>query len=88
MATSIVPGTPAAFPVFADAFPPTGSLLHENMYTAVEPVSGGDAPASTGPAGPTRRWHRLKSGPRPPSEPRWKGQDRHTETQAGNNKGQ
>jgi hypothetical protein len=49
MATSIVPGTPAAFPVFADAFAPTGSVLHENMYTAFEPVSGGAAPASTGP---------------------------------------
>jgi hypothetical protein len=49
MATSIVPGTPAAFPVFADAFPPTGSLLHENMYTSAQLVSGGGVPASTGP---------------------------------------
>jgi hypothetical protein len=49
MATSIVPGTPLAFPVFAAAFQPTGSLLHENMYTSGEFVTGGHVPASAGP---------------------------------------
>jgi BNR repeat protein len=49
MATSVVPGTPVAFPVFAAAFPPTGSLLHENMYTSFELVTGGGTAARTGP---------------------------------------
>lgn len=49
MATSIVAGTAAAFPVFAAANPPTGSLLHENMYTSFEQVTGGGTPARTGP---------------------------------------
>lgn len=44
ISTSIVPGTRAALPVFAVAFPPTDSVLHENMYTSAQAVMGGGVP--------------------------------------------
>jgi hypothetical protein len=48
ISTSIVPGTPKAFPFFAVATPPTGSLLHEDMFTASLRVTGGPVTAATG----------------------------------------
>jgi BNR repeat-like domain len=53
MACPIVTGTRSAFPVFAAAAPPTGTVLHENMYTSHEPVLGGTLRASSG--GPVAR---------------------------------
>jgi hypothetical protein len=50
IATAIVPGTRAAYPVFAAAGPPTGTLLHENIYTAPLHVTGGSLQASAAPA--------------------------------------
>jgi BNR repeat-like domain len=47
ISTSIVSGTRRAFPLFAAASPPTGDLLHENMYTARMAVSGGGVRAGT-----------------------------------------
>ena len=47
ISTSIVPGTRRAFPLFAAASPPTGTLLHENMYTARMSVTGGGVRAGT-----------------------------------------
>jgi hypothetical protein len=41
ISTSIVPGTPRAFPFFAVAGAPAGGLLHEDMYTANVRVNGG-----------------------------------------------
>ena len=49
MATSIVAGASEAFPVFAAASQPTGSLLHENMFTAGEPVTGGGLSGQVAP---------------------------------------
>ena len=49
-ATAVVPGTGAAFPLFAAAGPPTGTVLHENTYTAFLPVTGGSVTASAAPA--------------------------------------
>lgn len=46
MATAAVPGTDTAYPVFASASSPTGTVLHENMYTSAERVSGGGLPAA------------------------------------------
>ena len=48
-ATAIVPGTLAAFPLFAAAGPPTGTVLDENTYTAYVSVTGGPVTASTVP---------------------------------------
>jgi BNR repeat-like domain len=50
MASPIVTGTLSAFPVFAAASPPVGTVLHENMYTARELVLGGGLPAGAGQA--------------------------------------
>jgi hypothetical protein len=48
-ATAIGPGTLAAFPLFAAAGPPTGTVLDENTYIAYVPVTGGLVTASTAP---------------------------------------
>jgi hypothetical protein len=72
-----VPGTPLAFPVFAAAFQPTGSLLHENMYTSREDVTGGHVPASAGPVRVTPPWHHRQSRPGPHSESRGDARERH-----------
>jgi hypothetical protein len=66
MSTSIVPGTPAAFPVFADAFRPTGSLLHENMYTSLQVVTGGGRLAGTAPVRGRAPPRRTATAPRTP----------------------
>jgi hypothetical protein len=66
MSTSIVPGTSRAFPVFADAFRPTGSLRHENMYTSLQPVTGGGRTASTAPVRGRAPLRRLAAAPRTP----------------------
>lgn len=50
MGTSIAAGGMNAFPVYAAASQPTGSLLHENMYTAAEPVTGGSLSGKSAPA--------------------------------------
>ncbi len=49
-ATAVVPRTGAAFPLFAAAGPLTGTVLHENTYTAFLPVTGGSVTASAAPA--------------------------------------
>jgi hypothetical protein len=49
MGTSVLAGAQDAFPVFAVASQPTGSLLHENMYTAAEPVTGGSLSGERAP---------------------------------------
>lgn len=66
MSTSIVPGTPAAFPVFADAFRPAGSLLHENMYTSPQQVTGGGRLAGTAPVRGHAPLSRPATAPRIP----------------------
>lgn len=45
MSTPIVAGTNAAFPVFAAATAPTGTVLNESMYTSAQKVRGGGLPA-------------------------------------------
>jgi len=54
VSTSIVPGTPNAFPLFAVATAPTGTLLHEDMFTASLRVTGGSIPAGAAGAAAQR----------------------------------